>query len=172
MGHDTFRAGDLTAVIGDNSAAGDHKSGYNGLPSVAEGQLVSEGDVLVQLDDQVARSHRNKLALSLKNLDEQRQQADIAVELAQLEVRRLQKLIESKTGGIPDAFRAELEKAQLALRERQAPRERRRPTAPRERARAPRPDRHRRPRARSARAGRSRAPRRPEAPRPASAAIV
>src|SRR5438105_4898450 len=31
MGHDIFRAGDLTAVSGDNSAAGDHKSGYIGL---------------------------------------------------------------------------------------------------------------------------------------------
>jgi len=34
MGHDTFRAGDLTAVIGDNSAAGDHKAGYNGVWSL------------------------------------------------------------------------------------------------------------------------------------------
>ena len=34
MTHDTFRAGDLTAVIGDNSAAGDHKAGYNGLWSL------------------------------------------------------------------------------------------------------------------------------------------
>jgi hypothetical protein len=31
MGHDTFKAGDLTAVIGDNSAAGDHKALYNGV---------------------------------------------------------------------------------------------------------------------------------------------
>src|SRR5438128_3148113 len=34
MNHDTFRAGDLTAVIGDNSAAGDHKARYNGLWSL------------------------------------------------------------------------------------------------------------------------------------------
>ncbi len=34
MGHDTFRAGDLTAVIGDNSADGEHKAGYNGLWSL------------------------------------------------------------------------------------------------------------------------------------------
>ena len=34
MAHDTFRAGDLTAIIGDNSAAGDHRAGYNGLWSL------------------------------------------------------------------------------------------------------------------------------------------
>jgi len=31
MAHDTFRAGDLTAVIGDNGAAGEHRAGYNGI---------------------------------------------------------------------------------------------------------------------------------------------
>ncbi|HMC63566.1 MAG TPA: hypothetical protein VKI65_01385 [Gemmataceae bacterium] len=31
MAHDTFRAGDLTAIIGDNSAAGEHHAGYNGV---------------------------------------------------------------------------------------------------------------------------------------------
>jgi hypothetical protein len=34
MAHDTFRAGDLTAVIGDNAAAGVHRAGYNGLWSL------------------------------------------------------------------------------------------------------------------------------------------
>ena len=34
MGHDTFRAGDLTAIIGDNSAHGEHRAGYNGLWSL------------------------------------------------------------------------------------------------------------------------------------------
>src|SRR5262245_33886806 len=34
MAHDTFRAGDLTAVIGDNSASGMHRAGYNGLWSL------------------------------------------------------------------------------------------------------------------------------------------
>jgi hypothetical protein len=34
MSHDTFRAGDLTAVIGDNSAEGQHKAGYNGVWSL------------------------------------------------------------------------------------------------------------------------------------------
>jgi len=31
MAHDTFQVGDLKAVIGDNSAAGDHQAGYNGI---------------------------------------------------------------------------------------------------------------------------------------------
>ncbi len=34
MGHDTFRVGDLTAVIGDNSADGTQRAGYNGLWSL------------------------------------------------------------------------------------------------------------------------------------------
>lgn len=34
MAHDTFTAGDLTAVIGDNDAHGQHKAGYNGLWSL------------------------------------------------------------------------------------------------------------------------------------------
>ena len=34
MAHDTFRAGDLTAVIGDNTAAGGHRAGYNGVWSL------------------------------------------------------------------------------------------------------------------------------------------
>src|SRR5947199_7248021 len=34
MAHDTFRAGDLTTVIGDNAAAGEHRAGYNGVWSL------------------------------------------------------------------------------------------------------------------------------------------
>jgi hypothetical protein len=34
MAHDTFRAGDLTAIIGDNTAAGEHRAGYNGVWSL------------------------------------------------------------------------------------------------------------------------------------------
>src|SRR5437870_6893154 len=31
MGHATFKVGDLTAVIGDNAADGEHHAGYNGI---------------------------------------------------------------------------------------------------------------------------------------------
>lgn len=34
MGHATFRVGDLTAVIGDNAASGEHEAGYNGIWSL------------------------------------------------------------------------------------------------------------------------------------------
>src|SRR6516162_3966266 len=34
MTHDTFQAGDLTAVIGDNAASGAHRAGYNGVWSL------------------------------------------------------------------------------------------------------------------------------------------
>lgn len=35
MASDTFKVGDLTAVIGDNEAKGEHRAGYNGLWSLA-----------------------------------------------------------------------------------------------------------------------------------------
>lgn len=34
MAHDTFKAGDITAIIGDNTAAGEHRAGYNGVWSL------------------------------------------------------------------------------------------------------------------------------------------
>lgn len=34
MGHDTFRVGELTAVIGDNAGHGEHRPGYNGVWSL------------------------------------------------------------------------------------------------------------------------------------------
>jgi hypothetical protein len=34
MAHETFRAGDLTAIIGDNASSGMHRAGYNGLWSL------------------------------------------------------------------------------------------------------------------------------------------
>jgi hypothetical protein len=34
MAHDTFNIGDLTAVIGDNAAHGEHRAGYNGVWSL------------------------------------------------------------------------------------------------------------------------------------------
>jgi hypothetical protein len=34
VAHDTFRVGDLTAIIGDNAAAGGHRAGYNGVWSL------------------------------------------------------------------------------------------------------------------------------------------
>jgi len=34
MAHATFQVGDLTAVIGDNTASGEHRAGYNGVWSL------------------------------------------------------------------------------------------------------------------------------------------
>jgi hypothetical protein len=34
MAHDTFQVGDLTAIIGDNAAHGEHRAGYNGVHSL------------------------------------------------------------------------------------------------------------------------------------------
>src|SRR5205823_1771170 len=77
------------------------KAGPGDFAPVAEGQTVKEGQALIRLDDQVARSHRDKMVHTLKDLEEQKNQADYAVELAEIDVRRLKKLIEEKTGGTP-----------------------------------------------------------------------
>src|SRR6516162_8703262 len=34
MAHETFKIGDIMAIIGDNTADGDHRAGYNGLWSL------------------------------------------------------------------------------------------------------------------------------------------
>lgn len=38
MPHDTFQVGDLTAIFGDNAAAGNHRAGYNGVWSLTHRQ--------------------------------------------------------------------------------------------------------------------------------------
>jgi hypothetical protein len=42
MGHATFQSGELTAVIGDNAAHGEHRAGYNGLWSLRHRTLARD----------------------------------------------------------------------------------------------------------------------------------
>jgi RND family efflux transporter MFP subunit len=80
-----------------------------------EGQPVSKGDVIVQLDDGVVRANRDKLRANLKKLTDQEKQAQVAVDLAQLEVNRLEKL---KTGRVPIPVpESDIEKANLLLKD-------------------------------------------------------
>src|SRR5207253_2144163 len=83
-----------------------------------EGQLVEAGQILVRLDDRLARAARNKAHNAVKEQEEQKDQADNAVELAQLEVKRLEDL--SKGGaGVPvtPVPRIEVDRARLALKD-------------------------------------------------------
>jgi RND family efflux transporter MFP subunit len=80
---------------------------------VVEGQRVNKGDIIVQLDVRVARANRDKAKAALNKLDDQDKQAQVAVDLAQVEVNRLNKL---KAGRITVA-ESDIQKAALLLKE-------------------------------------------------------
>ncbi|HZU37196.1 MAG TPA: hypothetical protein VFA18_14840, partial [Gemmataceae bacterium] len=61
-------------------------------PAVAEGQEVKAGQIIAQLDDRIMRANRARTAAAQKELDQQRRQAELAVQLAQIEVNRQQDL--------------------------------------------------------------------------------
>src|SRR5262245_2543110 len=67
-------------------------TGADGKP-VHEGQVVHAGDVIARLDTRIAEANRAKLEASRKDLVESKKQADIAVRLADLEVKRLEDLM-------------------------------------------------------------------------------
>ena len=86
MAHDTFRAGDLTAVIGDNAAADGHRAGYNGVwslthrteptnlfvPAVAglSHEHIFDGDKQGSGDDPKVRYEPRYAPMTLKKLSE------------------------------------------------------------------------------------------------------
>jgi RND family efflux transporter MFP subunit len=90
-----------------------------GRRRVAEGDVVKEGQVLVRLDDRVVRANRDKLAATLAELEEQKNQARYAVELADIEVKRLEGLGRNQPGGssLPLVSRVELEKARVSRKD-------------------------------------------------------
>jgi RND family efflux transporter MFP subunit len=69
--------------------------------SLAEGQDVKAGTVIVQLDTRI--------------VNEQKRQADVAVQLAEIEVRRLEALRDKSTAASPLVSPIELQKARLGL---------------------------------------------------------
>jgi HlyD family secretion protein len=87
--------------------------------AVAEGERVEAGQVIVQLDDRVARANRAKVDAGQKELDEQKKQAEYAVELALIQVQQLEELLKkgSSSGSGLLVSRVELDKARLALKE-------------------------------------------------------
>jgi RND family efflux transporter MFP subunit len=97
--------------------------GAAGKP-VVEGQPVQEGDVLVRLDDTILRIQRDKAASAKKILRAEKEVADLAVKLAELEVTRLKELKrqEEAQGGrvVPVVSPVEEKKAALALETAQA----------------------------------------------------
>jgi RND family efflux transporter MFP subunit len=93
--------------------------GANGKP-VVEGQPVRKGDVIVQLNDTILRSTRDREAAHHKITKEEIEQARSAVKIATLDVERLKdlKAKETKTTTLVPAV--ELKKAEVLLEEAQS----------------------------------------------------
>jgi membrane fusion protein, multidrug efflux system len=82
--------------------------------SVTEGQQIKAGQVIVQLDDRIARANRDKA-------DKQREQAKIAVDLANVELRAAEELnMGTRSSNLPLAPAIQVEKARIAVRDAEA----------------------------------------------------
>jgi RND family efflux transporter MFP subunit len=96
----------------------------SGGKPIVEGQAVRQGDVLVRLDDTVVVANRAKAEAAKKVLQAERDVAEIAVEQASLEVKRLTELKRQQDAQPPGRVQlvpaTELEKAGLALKTAQA----------------------------------------------------
>jgi multidrug efflux pump subunit AcrA (membrane-fusion protein) len=85
--------------------------------SIVEGQRVEKGQVIVRLDDRVLRANREKLLVADPELQEQIKQAEHTVELARIEIERLERLQSTSNSSVPLVTRLELDKARLALKD-------------------------------------------------------
>jgi RND family efflux transporter MFP subunit len=102
----------------------------SGKSAVVEGQPVHKDEEVAHLDDRILRANRLKLLASVEELKAQISQADWAVQLAQLQVDRLQQLARTspRTGtNDPDVARTvqnvNLPDARIALASAQAQRQ-------------------------------------------------
>jgi multidrug efflux pump subunit AcrA (membrane-fusion protein) len=97
-------------------------TGADGKP-VHEGQVVHAGDVIARLDTRIIEANRAKLEASRKDLEESRKQADYAVQLAEIELRRLEDLMSRRgasrggTEDLPLVSGVQLETARVNLKD-------------------------------------------------------
>jgi RND family efflux transporter MFP subunit len=84
---------------------------------IVEGQRVEKGQILVRLDDRVLQANRLKLLVSDPELQEQIKQAEDSVELARIEVDRLNKLQRSSGTDVMLVTTLEMDKARVALKD-------------------------------------------------------
>ncbi len=89
----------------------------DGGKAIVEGQRVEKGQVLVRLDDRVLRANREKLLVSDPELQEQIKQAEHVVELARIEIERLERLQHNSGTSVPLVTRLEIDKARLSLKD-------------------------------------------------------
>jgi RND family efflux transporter MFP subunit len=89
--------------------------------SLAEGQPVKRGAVIVQLRDSLAKANRDKAAAAYEEAKQHTRQAEVALKFAELELRRLAELtpmnVQAKLSLVS---RFEVEKAQLTLQDAEA----------------------------------------------------
>jgi RND family efflux transporter MFP subunit len=84
--------------------------------AIAEGQRVQKGDVLVRLDDHIAQANYEKAIADQRSLKQQIDQADLAIRVADVDLRARQDLIKQSAGGpITLVPQIDLEKAEVAL---------------------------------------------------------
>jgi RND family efflux transporter MFP subunit len=84
---------------------------------IVEGQRVEKGQILVQLDDRVLRANRDKLVVSDPELQEQIKQGEHSLELARIEVARLERLQRSSATEVMLVTTLEMDKARLAYKD-------------------------------------------------------
>ena len=97
--------GRVVSILGDGTSK-----------PINEGQLVKKGDLLVQLDDRIARATRDKAEADQRDLEQQVVQAGFGVELAAIELRRVEELSKkSVPGGQILVAPVEMDRARVAL---------------------------------------------------------
>jgi RND family efflux transporter MFP subunit len=124
----TARLGEWTELLGTTQPLPDRTarvsaaveghvvSLLDGRNGSAEGQRVQAGQVIARLDDRVPRANRGKLAAQIDELIEQKTQAGYAVDLAAVEVKRLEDLRQGSSN-VPLVSRVDMEKARIALQD-------------------------------------------------------
>src|SRR5262249_41416172 len=89
--------------------------------ALEEGKTIEKGQVIVQLDDRVAKSNVEKVRANLNDLIEQRRQADYALEVARLTLESNEALRNGKADkDLPLVSRIDFDKARLAFKDAQA----------------------------------------------------
>ncbi len=97
-----------------------------GSKPVAEGQRVDKGTVLVQLDDIILKANLAKLVATQEVLQEEQKQAELAIDLANIDVERLRKLKEEQDkrrqsgDKIQLVSPVDLDRADIALKDAQS----------------------------------------------------
>jgi multidrug efflux pump subunit AcrA (membrane-fusion protein) len=88
-----------------------------GTPKLIEGQRVERGQVIGRLDDSVIQANREKLDATVRTLEQEKKQADVAVNVALLIYDTTKRLYKTTTPGVslPLASEVELKKAGFAL---------------------------------------------------------